>query len=424
MFEFLNNTHFQLLSGACNLVLENIQNIAAQGQFRVSSVPSYIWQASSAILKFFGEFCSNFGGRINFDSNSVNGFLLFKLSSEILVAYGQVLCPLLDVLQGEGDENIDRVYKLIHQCILVLSNTICGTYVNFGVFSLYQDASWQQSFDAVLQMALQVPPEDLAAFVTLRRNFYNFIEHLAHSFPGQIAHLDADRLNALLQRVLLSIDSDDSAISTKCCSVVDKIVSYFIKLRHNVGLLQVFDQSAAETIRAATDGALGEAILAEITNTHQANTQVGEYTSFSESMAANMPTFDRILGTLFRRVLRTGSSSGIAGGQTCPNQYSVSRPMLSLIVLNPENFQLIAQRLVNAQHVAGDVSQGPNVSQVALDNAFRELMNGVLVDGGLDTGDPSASASIEPRNRDRFSQQLNGFVSTCLKYMVVNLDVE
>lgn len=278
-------------------------------------------------------------------------------------------------------------------------------------------------------MALQVPAEDLAQFVTLRRNFYNFIEHLAQTFPGQIAHLDADRLNALLQRVLLSIDSEDSAISTKCCSVVDKIVSYFIKLRHSVGLLQVFDQSAAETIQtSAGDPALGSAILEEIQSTHQGNAQVGEFASFSLSMQANLPMFDKLLAVLFRRVLRAGSSSGVLpGGQQCPNQYSVSRPMLSLIVLNPANFDAITQRLIAAQSVAGDTSQGANISQINLDQAFRELMQDVLVDSGGGAGDPSASAdvaSIEPRNRDRFSQQLNGFVSTCAKFLVANLEVD
>ena len=75
--------------------------------------------------------------------------------------------------------------------------------------------------------------------------------------------------------------------------------------------------------------------------------------------------------------------------EECTNQWSLSRPMLSLALLDVEAFELIKHEL--AKNGQG-TSNNPERAQ-RLANCFVRLMHDV-------------SLSLEPKNRDRFTQNL------------------
>ncbi|KAK9853645.1 hypothetical protein WJX84_008704 [Apatococcus fuscideae] len=89
---------------------------------------------STAVLKFMAEFVQNKTQRLTFDPSSPNGILLFREVSKILVTYGRY---------ATGVNNAADVYtqkfKGISICMLILTRTLVGYYVNFGVFELYGD---------------------------------------------------------------------------------------------------------------------------------------------------------------------------------------------------------------------------------------------------------------------------------------------
>lgn len=59
-----------------------------------------------------------------------------------------------------GDVYSQR-YKGISLCLAMLSRALNGSYVNFGVFELYNDAALQNALEAAMKMALSIHPEEV-----------------------------------------------------------------------------------------------------------------------------------------------------------------------------------------------------------------------------------------------------------------------
>lgn len=59
-----------------------------------------------------------------------------------------------------GDVYSQR-YKGISLCLSMLSRALNGSYVNFGVFELYNDSALQSALDAAMKMALSIHPEEV-----------------------------------------------------------------------------------------------------------------------------------------------------------------------------------------------------------------------------------------------------------------------
>ena len=80
------------------------------------------------------EITSNKGQRIVFEQSSANGILLFRETSAIICAYGSRILS-VPVRQDIYVEKYKGIRLMLNSLICALS----GNYVNFGVFSLYND---------------------------------------------------------------------------------------------------------------------------------------------------------------------------------------------------------------------------------------------------------------------------------------------
>lgn len=70
--------------------------------------------------------------------------------------------------------------------------------------------------------------------------------------------------------------------------------------------------------------------------------------------------------------------------EECSNQWSLSRPMLSLILINEQIYQQLKQQIILGQ---------PPERQQHLANCLDKLMTGV-------------QRNLEPKNRDKFTQNM------------------
>lgn len=46
-------------------------------------------------------------------------------------------------------------------CLIILQRTLCGNYVNFGVFALYGDMALSNALGIALKLALSLPLEEM-----------------------------------------------------------------------------------------------------------------------------------------------------------------------------------------------------------------------------------------------------------------------
>lgn len=132
---------------------------------------------TSPVLKCIAELAFNRASRIIFGPSSANGILLFREASNAIVTYGSRMlgfapvrvqrlnvmrelprayapceCALLQVAQNAYAEK----YKGVAICLDILTKSLEGGYVNFGVFALYNDPALDRAMDVVLQLMLNV----------------------------------------------------------------------------------------------------------------------------------------------------------------------------------------------------------------------------------------------------------------------------
>ena len=146
---------------------------------------------------------ANKGVRISFDNSSANGILLFRETSAFVCAYGS------KILQVPVQQNIYvEKYKGIRLMLNTLTNALSGNYVNFGVFSLYNDQALQNSLDVSLQMCLQIPIDDVLAYVKLSRAYFSFMEVLFRNHLDVLSGLDSTVFIQLIKTNLEGLQSN------------------------------------------------------------------------------------------------------------------------------------------------------------------------------------------------------------------------
>lgn len=325
---------------------------------------------TTPLLKFVAEFCFNRSQRLTFDSSSPNGILLFREVSKVIVTYAnavlqQVPQPTVAAAPGGGAGGggsalYDSRYKGISVCLLALARAMSGNYVNFGVFELYGDPALKDALDAALRMSLSIPLTDLLAFRKVAKSYFALMEVLAGGHAGVLAAQDARTFVYLLTSLEMGLKSLDVSISSSCAAAVDNIASFY--WRH---VASAAAGHGAEGSVGLTGGPGGAAAGASPPHGAQ---------QIAQHIASHPGLFPELLRTLFEIVLF----------EECSNQWSLSRPMLALVLINSAVLPDIKAGLVASQ---------PPERQQHLASCLGKLMADV-------------TPSLDPKNKDRFTQNL------------------
>lgn len=294
-------------------------------------------EVTTPLLKFVAEFVLNKAQRLTFDSSSPNGILLFREVSKLLVAYGSRILS----LPNPADIYAYK-YKGIWIAITVLSRALAGNYVNFGVFELYGDRALADALDIALKMTLSAPLADILAYRKLTRAYFAFLEVLFNSHIAFILNLDSNTFMHVVGSLESGLKGLDSSISSQCASAIDNLAAFYF---YNI--------------------TMGEAP----TSPHAIN--------LARHIVECPTLFPEILKTLFEIVLF----------EDCSNQWSLSRPMLSLILINEQIFADLKAHILGSQ---------PLDQHQRLSLCFDKLMTDV-------------TRSLDSKNRDKFTQNLTIF---------------
>ncbi|GLT74542.1 hypothetical protein SLA2020_463300 [Shorea laevis] len=294
-------------------------------------------EVTTPLLKFMAEFVLNKAQRLTFDSSSPNGILLFREVSKLLVAYGTRILS----LPNPADIYAYK-YKGIWISLTILSRALAGNYVNFGVFELYGDRALSDALDIALKMTLSIPLADVLAFRKLTKAYFSFLEVLFSNHMNFILNLDSATFTHIVGSLEPGLKGLDSNISSQCASAVDNLAAFYF---NNITM------GEAPTSPAAINLA---------------------------RHIADCPTlFPQILKTLVELVLF----------EECSNQWSLSRPILSLILISEQIFSDLKAQILASQ---------PADQQQRLAACFDKLMVDVI-------------RSLDSKNRDKFTQNLTVF---------------
>uniref|UniRef100_A0A1J3IBY1 Exportin-7-A n=1 Tax=Noccaea caerulescens TaxID=107243 RepID=A0A1J3IBY1_NOCCA len=294
-------------------------------------------EVTTPLLKFMAEFVHNKTQRLAFDSSSPNGILLFREVSKLIVAYGSRILSLPNVADIYAFK-----YKGIWVSLTILSRALSGNYCNFGVFELYGDRALADALDIALKMTLAIPLADILAYRKLTKAYFGFVEVLCSSHITFILKLDTATFMHLVGSLESGLKGLDTSISSQCAIAVDNLASYYF---NNITM------GEAPTTPAAI--------------------------RFAQHIADCPSLFPEILKTLFEIVLF----------EDCGNQWSLSRPMLSLILISEQIFSDLKAKILSSQPV--DQHQ-------RLSACFDNLMTDI-------------SRALDSKNRDKFTQNLTIF---------------
>ncbi|XP_072612720.1 ran-binding protein 17 isoform X11 [Vulpes vulpes] len=282
---------------------------------------------TTPILKLMAELMQNRSQRLNFDVSSPNGILLFREASKMICTYGNQILSL-------GSLSKDQIYPMklkgISICYSALKSALCGNYVSFGVFKLYGDNHFDNVLQAFVKMLLSVSHSDLLQYRKLSQSYYPLLECLTQDHMSFITNLDPPVLLYVLTSISEGLTTLDTVVSSSCCTSLDYIVTYLFKHIAKEGKKPLRCREATQA---------GQRLL--------------------HFMQQNPDVLQQMMSVLMNIIVF----------EDCRNQWSVSRPLLGLILLNEK--EVLAQ-------------------------CFRNLMEGV-------------EQNLSIKNRDRFTQNLSVF---------------
>ncbi|XP_060088778.1 ran-binding protein 17 isoform X3 [Heteronotia binoei] len=300
---------------------------------------------TTPILKLMAELVQNRSQRLNFDVSSPNGILLFREASKMICTYGNQILSL-------GTLSKDQVYPLklkgISICYSALKSALCGNYVSFGVFKLYGDNHFDNVLQAFVKMLLSVSHSDLLQYRKLSQSYYPLLECLTQDHMSFITSLEPHVLMYIFTSISEGLTALDTIVSSSCCASLDYIVTYLFKHLAKEG---------KKPLRCREISQDGQRLLL--------------------FMQQNSEVLQQVMSILMNTIIF----------EDCRNQWSVSRPLLGLILLNEKYFSELRASLINTQ---------PADKHEVLQQCFQNLMEGV-------------EQNLLVKNRDRFTQNVSIF---------------
>ncbi|RWS05952.1 exportin-7-like protein [Dinothrombium tinctorium] len=311
-------------------------------------------QVTTPVLKLMAELVQNRSQRLQFDVSSPNGILLLRETSKMIVNYGSRILTLGDipkeqVYQMKYPFHNESLTNRISICFSMLKSALCGGYVNFGVFRLYGDSALDDALNIFIKLLLSIPQPDLLNFPKLSQTYYVLLECLAQDHMNFLANLEPHVFLYILSSISEGLNALDTMVCTGCCATLDHIVTYLFKW---------ISKSTKKT----------RSVNASI---------VREGETCLKVLEMHPEILQQMLSTILNIIMF----------EDCRNQWSMSRPLLGLILLNEEYFQQLRQSIIQAQ---------PPDKQAAMAQWFDDLMEGI-------------ERNLLTKNRDRFTQNLSVF---------------
>ncbi|MEE6478994.1 hypothetical protein FKM82_012087 [Ascaphus truei] len=267
-------------------------------------------------------------------------------TKRLLIILGLELFPLdvqdstyLDSL-GTGNQILslgnlpkDQIYPLklkgISICYSALKSALCGSYVSFGVFKLYGDNHFDNVLQAFVKMLLSVSHCDLLQYRKLSQSYYPLLECLTQDHMGFITSLEPHVLMYVITSISEGLTALDTIVSSSCCACLDYIVTYLFKHIAKEGKKPLGRREISQD---------GQRLL--------------------HFMQQNPNVLQQMMSILMNTIIF----------EDCRNQWSVSRPLLGLILLNEKYFTELRASLVNSQ---------PSNKREFLELCVANLMDGV-----------------------------------------------
>jgi exportin-7 len=302
-------------------------------------------EVMNPLLKFYAELVRNKSQRIIFGESSANGILLFREASSLVCMYGSKLLQM--PASQDATELYKTRYKGIGLSLNIISACLIGSYVNFGVFELYNDPALSNALNISMKLMLSIPLPEVMAYPKVTRSYFTYIEVLFRNQLETIVKVPTETFLRMIQALQEGLLSLDGTVSVYCASTIDHLASFQFRVSR---------RNKPEAI------------------------------ALQQHLASCPNIFTGFLTTLFKKLLFDGAES----------YWSLSRPVLSIILANDQAFEQAKQYLAATQ---------PPQNHPKMKAEFDKL----LID---------VDRNLEPTNRDRFTQRITAMRNELKKLLI------
>lgn len=226
----------------------------------------------------------------------------------------------------------------------ILSNVLCGSYIPFGVFKVYGDSCFKDSLAVTFDLLRSITPAELVSYSKLQDQVYDFIEDVYKSNLSLVfAELPPNAFITSVNTICLGIRLDSVKSCLNCANSIQYLCEFVLKhtqknSEEHQGILRVLTEQPS------------------------------------------------VFTELLKAVLE------VAITEDTNYMWTLSKPLLGLIILNEHQFEDLKHYLVNS------LTQDPDRIQSYL-RAFEKLMEGI-------------TRGIDVKNKDRFTKNFNEFRQT------------
>ena len=297
-------------------------------------------EVTTPLLKLYAELVYNKAQRLTFDSSSPNGILLFRDASAIVVAYGR---RALEYSLPSGADPYRYKHKGISLCMLLLTRALSGNYVNFGVFALYGDRALSDCLQVTINLCLCISLEEIMSYTKVSKCYFTLLELLMRNHAPMICELDTPVLVHICRSLQEGLNSYEVAISSQCAAALEHLAAF-----HFRALTEERDREGAK-----------------------------------QQLQLHLSREPRLFSASLEALLH------MIVFEDCPNQWSLSRPLLALVLTNEDVFNQWKASALAQQNTSPERAQ-------KLSAAFEKLMLEV-------------QPTLEAKNRDKFTQNLTLF---------------
>ncbi|XP_055588183.1 exportin-7 isoform X1 [Uranotaenia lowii] len=308
---------------------------------------------TTPVLKLFTELVYNRSQRLQFDVSSPNGILLFRETSKLICCYGERILS----LEVPKEQIYPMKLKGYAVCFQMLKAILGGNYVNFGVFKLYGDDALENVLNMTAKLILSMSHEDILVHPKLSQAYYVLIDCLAQDHITYLSTLEPPIFLYILESISKGLNALDVLVGSGCCSTLDFIVTYIFKQ------LQLKEKQML--------------LVSTFPNKKLRQSVLPEDNVFLKVMELHPEILQNLLSTLLNIVMY----------DDCKNQWSMSRPLLGLILLYEDYFRQLRENIVHSQAIE---------KQQSMACLFDALMDGI-------------ERNLHVKNRDRFTQNLSAF---------------
>lgn len=129
------------------------------------------------ILRFLRGLVDNSSGRLRFDTWSINGLIVYKETASLMIQ----IMEKFGCLSAQGkplraNDQYKEVFRYLKVLMAMLGKCISGNYINFAICEYYNDNTFTQLSQMIMQCILNQDLDLIKSYKPLYKQLYTLLE--------------------------------------------------------------------------------------------------------------------------------------------------------------------------------------------------------------------------------------------------------